>query len=79
MEDIRNHLEPEKKVAMRGLACGKCGAKTHKDGEAKTRTPAILLVYTRPAPVALCRACGETWSGGELLDLGNGKPAEARA
>lgn len=74
IQDIRNHLEPEKRVPMRGLACGACGAKVHKDVDSKTRQPAILLIYTRPAPVAVCRACGESWTGGELLELGSGLP-----
>lgn len=73
VQDIRAHLEPEKRVAMRGVACTECGAKTHKDADSKTRTPAILLIYTRPAPVAVCRACGKSWSGGELVDLGSGQ------
>lgn len=74
VNDIRNHFDPEKKVGMRGQACGTCGVKTYK-GEGGTRGPAVVLHLTRPAPVAVCQACGETWTGGELLDLKAGKPA----
>ena len=74
VEDIRAHFNPEKRVPLRGVECPTCHVKTLKVGT--ERGPIIVLHYTRPAPVALCRGCGSTWTGGQLLDLRAGKPAE---
>ena len=73
VQDIRAHFNPEKRVPLRGQQCPACKSKTFTAEGSKTRTPDITLVYTQPAPIAVCNACGESWSGGELLDLHNGK------
>ena len=77
VEDIREHLEPTKRVPLRGHACPACGLKSHKP-KGGDRVPSITVVYCQPVPVALCQACGATWTGGEILELGNNQVAESQ-
>lgn len=68
---IREMIEPTKKVAMRGVTCTQCQC-THveKPGEdGVTYSPAIT-VYPDAVPVyATCGVCAHEWSGKEIHEL----------
>ena len=72
--DIRGILEPVKRFRLRGHACPGCGHDYFRNDVGEWN-PAIL-VEVRSTPVASCGVCGETWGGGSLLDLQQGKLAE---
>ena len=70
-EQIREMIEPTKKVQMRGVTCTECHC-THveKPGEdGVTYSPAIT-VYPDANPVyATCGVCAHEWSGKEIHEL----------
>lgn len=80
IDGIRELLDPTRRVPMKDTACPGCG-NTHVYAESSgetVRTPAVVLYPGCLPPEAECMACGTSWSGGELLDLREGRmPASA--
>ena len=71
---IRETLEPVRTTDLRDTRCPACGnlhARRLLDGEA-VRRPTLHVTYSDP-PVAVCLTCLSTWTGGELLDLRDGR------
>lgn len=71
---IREILEPVRTTDLRGMRCPACGnlhARRLKDGESVLR-PTLHVTYSDP-PAAVCLTCLTTWTGGELLDLRDGR------
>lgn len=64
--EILNIFEPVKRIPLRGLACPACGAV--KVDTAEGASPAVVVTVLA-TPEAVCGACGQRWTGGELLDL----------
>lgn len=68
---IREQLEPTKRVPMRHLPCPNCHhgyVDISMEGESPTYTPALQAVYAS-TPRVECLACLQQWEGGALLDL----------
>ena len=71
---IREVLEPVRTTDLRDTRCPACGnlhARRLQDGEV-VRRPTLHVTYSDP-PVAVCLTCLSTWTGGELLDLRDGR------
>lgn len=73
--EIREILEPVKRIPMRGQVCPGCTHDYHQN-DAGEWSPTITL-HAEAIPVADCAVCGEKWTGGQLLDLRAGKLASA--
>lgn len=79
IDGIRELLDPTRKVPMKDTTCPGCGngeVYVELAGE-DVRTPAIVLYPSCHPPEAECLACGTLWSGGELLDLREGRMPES--
>lgn len=72
VEQIRELLEPTRKMPLRGVACGHCGFESirepNPEGET-VRRPAILVYPDERPTRAECQVCGEQWVGELSLQL----------
>lgn len=69
--DIRQHLEPQRAIPVRGTPCLKCKAITTptQDEDGATVLQPALQAHVHTAPVTVeCRACGTTWTGGGVYE-----------
>lgn len=67
VRDIRQHLEPQRPIPLRGTACLQCKAVTipTQDEDGGTVLQPALQAHVHTAPVQVeCIACGTNWSGG---------------
>lgn len=68
---IREHLEPSKRVTLRGQACPACKCVTYPstDEDGGTVLSPSLLAHLEPQLHIECRACGEHWAGELEINL----------